>query len=366
MTAYRSNPAAFSPKNVLMLKGHTAGVGDLLRGSAAWRALREKYPAAQLHLWFFTTRPGAASEELIGRHHLLDSFKVSLKRAGGIQGWRQLLRDARDLADKIRPDMIIDFEPHGMRTTLLTWYLGLRCRAVTVGVAQVPLRGIFYRRSAPGMKRYAALRGLAVPINYTDRDFVALAALGIERNGRPIELRETPAGMAFRASLVQKIGTDRPILGLNIGCGMPGSGDRRPNLELLGALVGELQRRHQFALVLTGAPFEAEVNQEFLRRFPPSGPFLDIAGKSTICELAGAIAACRLFITPDSGPFHMSVALGVPTLAILNYLNAQHHHHHPWVNCLIAPSMESLPAALEAAEKLLAWPGRLVDGPARA
>ena len=65
------------PRNILLLKGASAGIGDLLCSTAAWRALKDRFPQSRLHLWFLTREPGHASEQLIGRHHLLSSFWVS-------------------------------------------------------------------------------------------------------------------------------------------------------------------------------------------------------------------------------------------------------------------------------------------------
>src|SRR5450631_3461230 len=87
-----------SPLRILLLKGYSAGVGDLLRSSVAWRALHEKFPQAQLHLWFLTQDPGSPSELLIARHHLLASFRVSDKRTRGLDGWKKLLSDAKEIA----------------------------------------------------------------------------------------------------------------------------------------------------------------------------------------------------------------------------------------------------------------------------
>ena len=355
---YQSNPS--TPRRVLLLKGHSAGVGDLLRSSAAWRALRRAWPQAELHLWFLSQDPGSPSEELIARHPLLASFTVTDKRTPGRQGWQVLLREARALGERVRPDWVIDFEPNGLRTSLLTWYLRRKTGAFTVGIAQAPGRGWFYRKSAPSTPAFAKRRGLPFPMEYTDRDFAVLAALGIERGDTAIELNETSEGRAFRALLAEELGeaSQRPILGLNIGCGTPDAGVKRPGFDLLAALVGELQRRHGFTLLLTGAPYEQAVNREFLRRFQPAGPVLDLAGRTNMLQLSGAIAACRLFISSDSGPYHMAVALRVPTLALFNFPNPLHYHHNAWTQCLVLPDVNAVQEAIAAAERL-----RLVTPP---
>jgi ADP-heptose:LPS heptosyltransferase len=365
MTMKRSALLKREPRNILLLKTHSAGIGDLLRSSAAWRALRNRFPDARLHLWFLTKDPGASSELLIGRHHLLASFRVSDKRTHGYQGWRRLLREGRDSAREVGPDLIIDCEPNGLRTSLLALYVRFLTGARTVGIAQQPFRGCFYNRSAPSTRAYLRERQMPPPLEYTERDFVALAALGIERNGTAIELHETEEGRIFRRRLEAELGSQNapPVLGLNIGCGTPDADAKRPNLDLLAALVSALQRRYGFSLLLTGASFERDINREFLARLQPVGPVLDLAGRTNILELTGAISACRLFVSSDSGPYHMSVALRVPTLALFAWPSPEHYHRHSWVHCQATQGVQSPEGILEAAQRLLELNPRGCTGP---
>jgi ADP-heptose:LPS heptosyltransferase len=195
------------------------------------------------------------------------------------------------------------------------------------------------------------------PVDYVYRDFVVLSALGIERKATPIELEETSEGREFRRKL--RSAFDLPessrLLGLNIGCGTPDATCKRPSLSLLSALTDQVQQRHRFDLLLTGAPFESEINKEFRKIHEKRNNFriLDLAGKTNLFELAGAIKACELFISSDSGPYHMAVGLHIPTLAIFRFPSSAHYHDHPWVRCLVAKDDNSLPELMEAAEALL-------------
>lgn len=338
------------PANILMLKGHSAGIGDLLRSSAAWRALHNHFPGARLHLWFLTKEPGYPSEELIRRHHLLGGFHVAAKSAG----WPKLLSMGRQLVREIKPELIIDFETAGIRTSLLAMWMRFWAGGKSLGIAQVPPRGWFYSMAAPARETYAKSKRLPTPLEYTERDFVALAALGIERKGTAIELRESEEGAIFRKKVEAELNCgQQPILGLNIGCGTPDAVVKRPDLGLLVSLVRELVNRHGFRLMLTGARYEQEVNREFISLLKPAQPVLDLSGRTSMLELTGAIAACRLFISSDSGPYHMAVGLRVPTLAIFKWPNPEHYHAHPWVKCMVAPGPPSGPVLLEAAEELL-------------
>jgi ADP-heptose:LPS heptosyltransferase len=227
-----------------------------------------------------------------------------------------------------------------------------------VGIAKVPFRLLFYHRAVPSYGAYARKHLIRQPLEYAERDFVALAALGIERDGRPIELRVTESGRRLGEKLRAELGGSGgpPLLGVNIGCTTPGAESKRPDLGLVASLVQELQRRHGFAAVLTGAPFEREVNREFLAQFKLAGPVADLAGRTDMLELAGAIDICRLFISSDSGPYHMAVGLRVPTLALFRVHNPIHYHREAWVKCHVAPGASALPALLESAECLLRAP----------
>ncbi len=357
MAGSKPNPSD-SPKRALLIKAHSAGIGDLLRSSAAWRAIKSRYPGIELHLWFLSNDPGSPSEELIGRHHLLSSFSTIGKRGGGKRSLTAQIKAGKDLVGRIKPDCILDFEPHGLRTSILTWSLGRAARAATWGIGQAPLRGLFYKNVSPSTRAYAMERRLPYPLEYTERDFVVLSAMRIERMGRQIELKETPEGTALREWIRTQpgFGNDVPIVGLNIGCGTSGAIQKRPNLDLLAEVIQRLRERHGMALLLTGARYEAEVNQEFIRQLRPGPPILDLAGKTNMLELTGAIAACKLFISADSGPYHMAVGLRVPNIALFNFNSRESYHDNAWTRWIVAPTRIQAPEVLEAAEALLAAP----------
>jgi ADP-heptose:LPS heptosyltransferase len=132
---------------------------------------------------------------------------------------------------------------------------------------------------------------------------------------------------------------------------------KRPDLNLLSQLVAGLQKQHGLTLLLMGAPFEREVNQEFIKLHKANSqePAFDLAGETSILQLVGLINACELVVSSDSGPYHMAVALGVRTLAVFKFDSPTHFHSHPWVRCCLAPDIGSLPALQTAAAELMAW-----------
>jgi len=338
------------PKNILMIKSHSLGVGDLLRSSAAWRALKDHWPDTHLHLLFLSKHKGYATEELMHDHHLLDSAHFVTIREGHpgdpsarATPWPQILARVDAIVGMVNPDLIIDFEPHGLRTSILTWRTKRKTRALTIGVRQVPGRGLFYDICAPSFRDYAKQRNLPFPLEYTYRDFVALSALGIERENRPIELQETEKGRLLREKLGYELkDSPRPIIGLNIGCGTHDALPRRPDVKTLSRHIAKLHDSTQFTLLLTGAPFERDVNHQFISFLREASPspikIIDLAGTTSVSELTGVIASCNLFISSDSGPYHMDTAQRIPTVALFNFANPEAYHDVSWARILVTPS----------------------------
>ena len=351
-----------NPKNILMIRSHSMGVGDVLRSSAAWASLKKKWPDANLHLLFLSRHQGYPTEKLIQAHHALASAEfVTIKTAqpGDSKAryikWKDLKKQFKDVANRVRPDLIIDFEPHGLRTTWVTRLIKRISNAQSVGIAQFPGRGFFYDVTAPGVHEYMRANGLIPPMDYTNRDYVALAALGIHRSGQDIELKLTHEGRQYRDQIKN---SDQPSarlrIGLNIGCGTADAMPKRPPLDTLAKGFVELSQRHDIELMLTGAPFERDINDEFIEKinaFHPTGqPVMriqNLAGTKDLLELAGAISVCDVFVSSDSGPYHMAVALKLPTLLWLEVWEPSSIHQGSRLRHLYKPTETAFVQALE-------------------
>ena len=351
------------PQSIVMIKSHSLGVGDLLRSSAAWRVLKNRWPDVQLHLIFLSKHPGYPTEALIRQHPLLTSahfITVRDKDPSHPQGQRvsfkQIWTSLRTVCQEVAPDIVIDFEPHGIKTSVLTWLAGRAIGATTVGIAQFPIRSVFYDLSAPSMGEFAQTHGVTLPMDYTQRDFVALQALGLERNGIPIEMQVTPEGRVWQATKFPYFDNTLPVIGLNIGCGTPDAVVKRPDLAHLAQCFSRLLTLYPANLLLSGAPFEKDINQQFILQLTAisshSISVWDAAGETTLSSASGLIDGCDVFISTDSGPYHMAVALKKPTLVWFTYPEVTSFHNEPWCKRLIQPSVDEF---VMAATGLLAY-----------
>jgi ADP-heptose:LPS heptosyltransferase len=288
-------------------------------------------------------------EELIKAHHLLSSATFLTAREGSPHiakakkvPHRTLHAQVRELSQSLQPDLIIDFESSGLRSTMLARAAKSACAGITVGISQFPGRGLLYDLAAEKTSAFAQRRGLTLPMDYTNRDFVVLAALGIEREGRSIELELSDSGKSYADQLKLRLPPGLPVVGLNIGCGTPDALNKRPNMVDLVECVGTALNEHPHCLVLTGAKFEDDVNKEFIaayaNRWGSVSQIFNLAGETNLCSLAGLIEACDIFISTDSGPYHMAVALKKPTLVWFTYAEFTSFHEVSWCRRLINPS----------------------------
>ena len=335
------------------------GVGDLLRSSAAWRVLHDRFPGVRLHLLFLSKHAGYPTEALMRDHHLLASAHFVTIREGTPDqpserrlSLSDVVRQMQAIAQTIGPDLVIDFESSGVRTSWLTRKIAKACHARSVGIAQFPGRSLFYNLHSPSVRAYKKRHGLPEMMDYTERDFVVLAALGLERQGASIELAVTQAGAAYAAILKNALPPDRKVIGLNIGCGTADALPRRPPLVPLAEAIHAVALAQPCVLVLSGASFERAVNDQFMAlyrsRFGEDLPMLNVAGEASLSGLTGLISLCDVVVSSDSGPYHMAVALRKPTAVWFVRDEPPAIHQVPWCRCLVAPAPQDFARAVQS------------------
>jgi ADP-heptose:LPS heptosyltransferase len=337
-----------SPKSILMIKSHSMGIGDLLRSTAAWRSLKIKWPHAKLHLLFLSKHPGYSSENFISKISLLSSatfLTISNENSNDKKtkiksSFFSLAKQVEEHCRRISPDLVIDFESSGIRTSIFTIIATRFAKAKSVGINQFYGRRFFYSSSSASTRVFAKQRRLEYPLEYTNKDYVVLSELGIERQDTPIEIDVFEEGLKFFNNLSNSIDRSKPIIGINIGCGTEDAIPRRPPIEQLVLCIGEVTEKMPCTLLLQEAPFESKINKEFIDTYKKYyGDNLNIVCiQCTLPELTGLIDFCDYFISSDSGPYHISVALQKPTIAWFNFPTPTAYHNNAWCRMLVNPS----------------------------
>ncbi len=108
-----------------------------------------------------------------------------------------------------------------------------------------------------------------------------------------------------------RIPLPHPYVVLNIGA------TKKANLwatEKFAVLAGLIREKMGMTPVLTGGP--EDVGRGGMVETHAGGGLINLTGKTTLRELTGLLAHAHSVVSCDTGPMHLSVALGTPTVAL--------------------------------------------------
>jgi lipopolysaccharide heptosyltransferase I len=114
-----------------------------------------------------------------------------------------------------------------------------------------------------------------------------------------------------------------PIV-VNAGASKPQN--RWPS-ERFAAVVAALARDARAPLVVIGGPSDRELAAPLVAA--ASGVH-DLVGRTSLRQLAALLARSRLLITGDTGPMHLAVAVGAPTLALFGPADPRRTGPYGW------------------------------------
>ena len=81
----------------------------------------------------------------------------------------------------------------------------------------------------------------------------------------------------------------------------------------------EVLNRLEACTLLFGSPAEREIAEKVADHL--SGPALNLAGKTSLRELAAGLKECDVVLTNDTGTMHLAAAVGTPVVAIFGSTN---------------------------------------------
>lgn len=125
----------------------------------------------------------------------------------------------------------------------------------------------------------------------------------------------------------------RPVVALNPGAAY-GSSKRWPPARFAEVAV-RFMREKDAGVIILGGPRETSIAEEIdyaIRQLlsdtgsagPRDSHVMNLAGKTTLRELAALISEADLLITNDSGPMHIGYAVRTPLVAIFGSTSPQH------------------------------------------
>ena len=130
-----------------------------------------------------------------------------------------------------------------------------------------------------------------------------------------IRLEGADAAARAGASRLAERGLVLPVTGLSPGAAYGAAKRWLPERFAEAAL--EVARSSPGSVAVFGSPAERELCQTVAEMIRQQGvPASNLAGETTLSVFIEMAAACRVFLTNDSGAMHIASALGVPTVAV--------------------------------------------------
>jgi heptosyltransferase-2 len=281
----------FSWENALILQ--TSFLGDTVLTLPLISEVRRRFPVKRLAVLCLP-----ASRELLQDHPAIDEIITYDKKISD-RGWRGLQRTAARIREK---QFTVALTPHkSMRSAMLLYMAKIPHR---VGFRESRGWFLFHQRAKRDPKLHDVERNLSV-----------LGAFGLlpEECRRAIDF---PLSSAVLDCVNQKLGSlgvnERgPVIGVSPGSVWP---TKRWSAEGFGKLIRMLREQQDRQVLLFGGSEDAAVVDDVQRLCGPGA--INLVGKISLRELPAAISRCDVFVTNDSGPMHIAVARGIPTVAL--------------------------------------------------
>jgi heptosyltransferase I len=270
-----------------------SAIGDAVHTLPVINSLRAAIPRVHI-TWVI--QPGAHG--LVAGHPAVDDFVIFDRRKG-----RDAFRDLRHATKSRRFDLVLALQVYlkaGVVTALLKSprKLGFdRARARDANWLFTT------ERIAPGGQRHVQ-----------DQYFEFLEHLGVP----PLlewKLGPTAEERARYADVLPP--SDRPTVAMVVGTSKPG---KEWPAERYAALVNRLEGEMGVRTVLVGGRGERELAAAEAIRRATRNPPLDLL-EWDLRKLVYLLDRADVLVSPDTGPLHIGVALGTPTVALMGYTN---------------------------------------------
>lgn len=311
-------------------------IGDCLFTTPAIRALRIAYPEAVL-----VAAVPSPNHDLLASNPCLSEVLVRPLR--GVTSQLRLLSEIR----RRRFDLVISFQEKSFYYAALARLSGAR---LTVSLHHWRTR-VFYHRIVPVVpgrheveKYHAIAQAVLAPTSMSDpgteRDRHGTPHAGGGATKRESSTRllagpllRSPGAMELHVSREHRsradtllarleVSDDSLLVGLNPGATLA---VKRWPPERFAAVGRELAARHQARILVLGGPGDEERAASIAQAVPGA---VSVAGRTRLGETAALLRRCHLLISGDTGPLHMAVALGVPTIGLFGPTNPG--KYGPW------------------------------------
>ncbi len=309
---YPKRPGRTGPANVLVIRPDH--LGDVLFATPAIRLLRQGFPTARL-----TALVGPWSLPVVAHNPDLDEVLPlpfpgfsRESRHSALGRYSQLRESARWLRDRRFDTALVMRSDH--------WW-----GAWLAAEAGIPMRlGYAVPETKPFLTEPVPLPSEGVLLHEVERNLtLARTFLGRMQDDAS---RRPPLVYVLPPGIVAPLPADEgSFVAIHPGAG---AAVKLWSIEGWAQVGNSLRHRFQVRIIMTGSAAEKGLCNEIAARLDE--PPINLAGLTSLDELAAVYQGCRLVLGTDSGPLHLAVAMGTPTVHLFG--PADPAQFGPWGN----------------------------------
>lgn len=307
---WRKQPAltasTFHPRRILVVRLDL--IGDLVMSLPVVRVLKQTYPDAEIDLLatpasakIITSDPDLRT--VISYDPNIWRRPVAMLRA---RNWRE----ARALRQRLRAE----------RYDLAVSVFG-PWAAILALLSDAPRRVGYGKESYPGLMTDSVAGAHWQPgerlheIDYGLR-LAQAAGAQVRPQDRSLNLYVALQPLQEVEQLLRQEGwrADRPLVACHVTSNN-GQSKRWP-IPYWATLIRRLIEEDEANVVLTGAPVDLPIIETILARVKSARSPINLAGRTSLAQLAALLRRSDILITGDSGPMHVAAAVGTPLIAI--------------------------------------------------
>jgi heptosyltransferase-2/heptosyltransferase-3 len=303
---YTAQPRETSPRNILLIRPDH--LGDLLFLTPGLHALREALPGARIALLV-----GPWSAEVVRGNPDADAVITCpfpgferRPKTSAVAPYRLLADSARRLRQEAFDTAVALRFDHWWGAWLAA-EAGIPAR---IGYDSPETRPFLTNAVAYPPDRHEVLQNVHL---------LQTLAPDVPEDPGPTRYAVSEGDREWADSWLRQQGVSmaQPLVAIHPGAGVA---VKQWSPERWAAVAGRLITECGAQILLTGAAAERALVDEVKRSL--GRPVLDATGRTSLGQLAALLARCRLVLGSDSGPLHLGVAIGAPTVHLYGPVDA--------------------------------------------
>jgi len=283
------NPDDF--KRILICR--TDRIGDVLLSTPVIKALKERYPKAYIAMMV-----SAYAKDIVSGNPYLDKV-IILDKDGEHKGWLGSIKFIRELK-KYKFDLVLILHPVN-RVHLITFFSGIPKRVGYDRKLGFLLTDKIEHSKQLGMK------------HELDYNFDLLRYLGIEVSDKDLFIPIKAESEKWLADFFAQEGISNAdkLLAIHPAASCP---SKIWPVERFAETADRLAEKYGFKVLVISGPKDIALAKNLVKHM--HSVTMNLAGKTSVTQLASLLKRCRLLISNDSGPVHIASAVGTPVISI--------------------------------------------------